>query len=118
MKQINDEVTVNLKDVTGKEVAFSRPVTFPEYETADDVLTGLQNAETAKEIISALNYGSNLKARAKVSAQIKQENQGPEVAINRAVKQLIANRAKLNKPISEADARAKVMANLEAYGIE
>lgn len=118
MKTVQDEVTVKMTGIDGKEVTIKKPVSFPEYESTDDVLTALQNAEVAKLVISALNYGSNLKARAKVTQEIKQENQGPEVAINRAVKQLVANRLKFGKPLTEDEARVKVMANLEAYGIE
>ena len=113
-------VKVNLKDVQGKDVEFERPVTYNELETVDDVLAAAQNADSLANLIAAANYGFNLKARAVVSAAIKQENQGPEVSINRAVKQLVNNWAKLGnkKNRTEADARAMVMANLEAYGID
>ena len=118
MKAITGTVKVNLKDTQGKDVEFERPVTYNELETVDDVLAAAQNPDSLANLIAAANYGFNLKARAVVSAAIKQENAGPEVAINRAVKQLVANRAKFGKPISETDARAKVMANLDMFGID
>jgi hypothetical protein len=118
MKTETGTVTVNLKDAKGQDVKFERPVSYLQLETVDDVLQVAQDPAKLKELIDAANYGFNLKARAIVNAAIKTENQGPEVAINRAVKQLVANRAKFGKVISEDDARAKVMANLEAYGIE
>ncbi len=118
MKQATGTVKVNLKDTQGKDVEFERPVTYLELETVDDVLAIAQDPAKLAELIAAANYGFNLKARAVVNAAIKQENQGPEIAINRAVKQLVANRAKFGKPISEDDARAKVLANLDMFGIE
>ena len=118
MKQATGTVKVNLKDTQGKDVEFERPVTYLELETVDDVLAQAQDPNLLKDLIAAANYGFNLKARAIVNAAIKQENQGPEVAINRAVKQLVANRAKFGKPITEDDARAKVLANLDMFGIE
>ena len=118
MKQVQDEVTVKMTGIDGKEVTIKKPVSFTELETVDDVLAIAQDPEGLKELLVAANYGYNLKARAKVTAQIKTENQGPEVAINRAVKQLVANRLKFGKPITEDDARAKVMANLDMFGIE
>lgn len=118
MKTITGEVTVNLKNAKGEDQAFVRPVSYLELETVDDVLGIAQKPESLKDLIAAANYGFNLKARSIVSAAIKQENQGPEVAINRAVKQLVANRLKFGKPITEDEARAKVMANLDMFGIE
>jgi len=118
MKQITDNVTVNIQDVQGKENKIVRPVTDVELETSDDVLTYAQDKDNLAALIAAANYGFNLKARAKVTAQIKAENQGPEVAISRFVKQLVANAAKNGKTLSEADARAKVLANAEIFGID
>lgn len=118
MKQITDEVTVKMTGIDGKEVTIKKPVSFTELESVDDVLAVSQNPDSLKDLIAAANYGFNLKARAKVTAQIKTENQGPEVAINRAVKQLVANRAKFGKPITEDEARTKVLANLDMFGID
>jgi hypothetical protein len=120
MKQVDDKVTVKMQGIDGKDVEIQKPVSFQEVESVDDVLALAQNPDTLKDLIAAANYGFNLKARAKVTAQIKQENQGPEVSINRAVKQLVNNWAKLGnkKNRTEADARAMVLANLEAYGID
>jgi hypothetical protein len=118
MKLVNDKVTVKMTGIDGKEVSIEKPVSFSELETVDDVLAAAQNAENLKDLIAAANYGFNLKARAKVTAQIKQENQGPEVAINRAVKQIVSNAAKFGKTITEEVARQRVMANLEMFGIE
>ena len=118
MKTISDNVTVNIQDVNGKENKIVRPVSYVELETSDDVLTFCQTKENLDLLLAAANYGFNLKARAKVTAQIKAENQGPEVAINRFVKQLVANAAKNGKTLSEEDARKKVIANAEIFGIE
>lgn len=118
MKTISDNVTVNIQDVNGKENKIVRPVTYVELESSDDVLTYCQDKDNLASLLAAANYGFNLKARAKVTAQIKAENQGPEVAINRFVKQLVANAAKNGKKLSEEDARKKVLENAEIFGIE
>ena len=118
MKQITDEVTVKMNGLDGKEVVIKKPVSFQELESVDDVLATAQNAESLKELIAAANYGFNLKARAKVTAQIKQENQGPGVAIDRLLAQMEKNYAKNGKPFDKEAKRAFIMANLEEFGIE
>lgn len=119
MKQISKTVSVKLTGVDGKEVEVEKPVTFPEYEAAHDVALVLasNDKDAIEELLSSLNYGANLKARAKVTAQIKSENQGPGVAIERMVKQLMSNLTKFGKTPDEKAIRAKIMASPEDYGI-
>lgn len=117
MKTITDEVTVKMTGVDGKEVTIKKPVVFVELETADDVLNFLQTKGNDELLLAAANYGFNLKARAKVTAQIKQENQGPEVAINRLLTQMKKNYEKNGKTFDEAKSRAYILANLDMFGI-
>jgi len=121
MKQITDEVTVKLTGLDGKENAIVKPVQYVELETAEDVLNFMSTAENIPLILAAANYGFNLKARAKVTAAIKQENQGPEVSVNRLLTQMEKNHEKNGKPWNEeikATKRAFIMANLGEFGIE
>ena len=119
MKQITDKVKVGIADVTGKVNDVFADVTYVELDgTAEDISTFIEKPENLALLVSAANYGFNLKARAKVTAQIKAENQGPEVSINRFVKQLVANSVKNGKPITEKAAREKVLANAEIFGID
>lgn len=116
MKTIEDVVKVNITGADGKSTEFTKPVTFPELENVDDVLSFMQKSdESAKELIAAANYGFNLKARSKVTQTIKQENAGPEASINKMVKDMVKARATLGRPISEEDARKTVLTML---GIE
>jgi uncharacterized protein YdbL (DUF1318 family) len=110
MTTINDTVTVNMTGADGKTQAFTKPVSFPELETADDVLGMLSDDAKLNDLIAAANYGFNLKARAKVSQQIKQENAGPENSINKVVKDLVKMFAAMGQVITEDEARAKVLA--------
>ncbi len=110
MTTINDTVTVNMTGADGKTQAFTKPVSFPELETADDVLSLISDEEKLKELLAAANYGYNLKARAKVSQQIKQENAGPENSINKMVKDMVKMFAAMGKTITEDDARKRVLA--------
>lgn len=117
MKQVESTVTVKMQGVDGKEISIEKPVTFPEFESVDDVLTGLQGPE-AKYYIDCLNYGANLKARAKVTAQIKNENQGPEVSVNRLLAQMEKNHEKAGKPFDKEASRAFILANMAMFGIQ
>ena len=118
MKQVNSTVTVKLTGLDGKEVSIERPVSYNEPETADDVLTLLQGSKDDIEYtVGALAYGLNLKARAKVTAQIKNENQGPEVSINRLLAQMEKNHEKAGKPFDKEASRKFILGNLEMFGI-
>ena len=117
MKTVNDEVTVKLTGVDGKEITIKKPVSFVELENSDDVLTYAQDKDNLAALIAAANYGFNLKARAKVTAQIKAENQGPEVSVNRHLAQMEKNYEKSGKPFDKEAARAFILANLAMFGI-
>ena len=112
MQTVNDVVKVNMTGSDGKSVEYTKPVSFPELETADDVLTFVSDESKLKDLIAAANYGFNLKARAKVSQQIKSENAGPENSINKMVKDMVKARTVLGRPISEEDARKVVLSML------
>lgn len=120
MKTIEKTVTVNLTGIDGKPKDIDRPVSYPEYETADDVLNVLTGAskEVVDDLLGSLNYGCNLKARAKVTAQIKQDNQGPEVSINRLLAQMEKNHEKMGKPFDKEASRKFILGNMEMFGIK
>jgi len=116
MKTVSATVTVKLQGVDGKEISIEKPVSYPDFENVDDVLTALQGTE-ANYYIDCLNYGANLKARAKVTAQIKNENQGPEVSVNRLLAQMEKNHEKAGKPFDKEASRKFILANMEMFGI-
>lgn len=113
MKTINDKVTVTSKGLDGKEVTKEAPVSYQEFETADDVLTFLSSGDekAIKGLIAAANYGTNLKARAAVRSTLLDSMQGPDKAVNKAVETLVKAMAALGVPFTEEQARAQIMQN-------
>jgi hypothetical protein len=113
MKTINDEVTVTSKGLDGAEVTKKAPVSYSEYETADDVLAFLTKADekALKSFLGTVNYGVNLKARAAVRSTLLDSMQGPDKAVNKAVETLVKAMAALGVPFTEDQARAQIMAN-------
>jgi hypothetical protein len=114
MKTINDEVTVTSKGLDGAEVTKKAPVSYSEYETADDVLAFLTKADEKglKQFLGTVNYGVNLKARAAVRSTLLDSMQGPDKAVNKAVDMLVKAMHALGKTgFTEADARAQIAAN-------
>lgn len=94
-------------------------------ETDGDVLQLLQEdasavipadaseAETKRirqRTISLVNYALDLKARAKVTAQINSENVDPDKAVDKAVEQFMKMRAALGKPVTLEAAKAMLLA--------
>lgn len=107
MKLIKGTVKVTFGSGDSERIV-EREVTYNEVENADDVLAILQNEDQAKDFFKSANYGINLRARSIVSAAIKDTESGPEKAIEKMVKDMIKARAALGRPITEANAIAKV----------
>jgi hypothetical protein len=84
---------------------FSRPVTYREIESAEDILELLQDPKTAKEAIDNWNYAENLNARAPVRAAILANEAAAASAEEKQIKDLIKVRAAAGKPITEDQAR-------------
>ncbi len=117
MKVTDQTVEVrNLKDASGKEIVPypSKAYKRTEYETVEDLLTALQDPTTAEKIITAANYGLDLKVRANLRNQIMSELGGPGNAIEKLVKDILAMRLKAGKPITEEKARAMALAMNES----
>jgi len=132
MKTISGVVEVKIKDAQGKEIIEQSPVTFPFFESAEDILSVLGDnsgdvvefqladgktvvklAPKTAELLVCENYGANLKARATVRAALLNKLEGPEKAINRQVEQLVKARAAKGKPITEVQARKIVLLTME-----
>jgi hypothetical protein len=62
------------------------------------------------ELLKNATYANDLGQRNKIRAVIVASLEGPEKAIEKAIKDLMAARQSAGKPISEEAARAKVMA--------
>ena len=131
MKNINGTVEFNYKSAEGAEKTEKDSVSYPEFETVDDILTTLDSAqfsdkvdeggkvvklaadiykEFVTEFLTALNYGTSLRARAKVRAVLQSKAEGPDKSINKMVAELVKMRAAQGKPITEEKARAMVLA--------
>lgn len=65
------------------------------------------------ELLSAATYANDLGVRAKIRQALVTAIAGPDKAIEKAVKDLMAARAAAGKPISEEAARARVKAFME-----
>lgn len=116
MKTINDKVTVTSKNAKGEEVTLENPVSYPELESKDDFLTYLSTADDKafKHFMSATNYGLNLKARASVRAELLAKLEGPDKSINKSVESFLKTMQQLGVPMTEEQARATILANIEA----
>ena len=116
MKQITDSVSVKYKTAEGKEAEEISPVSYPEFETSDDVLEYLSKGDkdAISHFIGSVNYGLNLKARAKVRTSILDKVAGPDKAINKMVETLVKGMAALGIPFTEEQARAQIKANQDA----
>ncbi len=107
-----EQSSVTLKVGTAPdEKEFTRAYTKVTYETAADVVEAMQNPDGLKAIIGALNYGLDLKLRAKVRQQLDSESAGPEKALEKMIKTLNAQRVALGKPeLPYEVAKAKAIA--------
>ncbi len=116
----HEQGTVTVRDLTGSDGKKLEPIekayTKTIFETVDDVLSALQNADSAKDTISLLNYAKDLKLRAIVRATILTENEGPGKAIDRLVKDILKMRAAVGKPVTEEVARKMASAMSDAAG--
>lgn len=106
MKIIDDKVKVTFSSPGSDDKVIEGPVSYPVYETADDILELLQ--KDAKSVISDLNYAANMQARAKVRADIKAEHEGPGKKLAKLVKNFIEAMAALNKTVTEDQAIAQL----------
>lgn len=109
MKTFTDRVTAKFGEgLDMKEI--TREYTRVTYETADDVLSELQDPEDIKSILKYVNAGRESTVRTALRNAIMQEEGGPERAFEKLVKDIIKMRAAMGKPVSEA--KAKDMAKL------
>lgn len=111
MKHITSEVEVSVGSGPDKKV-FKGPVSYHELETAEDVRPFLDDKAKLTELIDAANYGFNLKARSKVRQTLIAESAGPDNAVAKLIKSIVANRAAVGRPISEVEARNLAMVTL------
>lgn len=94
---------LDMKEIT-------REYTRVTYETADDVLSDLQDPEGLKNILRFVNAGREAIMRAALRNAIMSSEGGPERALDKLVKDIIKMRAAMGKPVSET--KAKDMAKL------
>lgn len=121
MKTIEGTVTVTYKE-GGEEKEKTAPVSYSEFETAEDILEVIANSTEAdgkptksfSEFLSNLNYGTNLKARSQVRATLLQSlPTSPDKAIEAFAKQLVKMRAAFGKPITLEQAMVLAKAQSE-----
>lgn len=91
-----ETATVTYK-VPGTDKEFSKEYSKVSFETAEDVLAHLQIPEKASVVLDRLNYGYDLKVRAGVRNALITEVAGPETAIAKMAKSIIAVRASMGK---------------------
>lgn len=70
------------------------------FETSNDVLNAMQDAEKAAELIDLINFAIEQKERSSIRQKVVQENGAEERAFESAVKNLMSNREKLKKPVT------------------
>lgn len=105
MKVQTSEVTVSFPIPGVKEPKkVTAPVTYNEYETAEDVLAALSSAEGVSQILRDLNYSSNMQARAEVRAEIKAKFEGPGKAVAKVIRNFVDAMAAMGVKLSESDA--------------
>ncbi len=120
MKQQTGTVEVKLKTADGTEKVEQDTVTYPEFETSQDVLDFISTGDAEKDkanladLLAAANYGFNLKARASVRSRLLDKLAGPDKAINKAIADIMKMKAAMGKPITEEKARALVLALQDA----
>lgn len=97
MKTENGKVTLVVGEGDAKK-EFTKDYQKVIFETAADIVGWLQDAEKAPSVIAALNYGYDLKQRAKVRQQLESTSAGPEKALEKLIKNIQAARTALGKP--------------------
>lgn len=108
------EVAVNIIEDDGKtnkqvKRKFRRFVV----ESVEDVMSLLQNPETARMLIMSANYGYDLYARNAVKAPIAAEEEGPGRLIAKEAERLMESRKKIGRPITLERAIELVRASFE-----
>lgn len=98
------------EDANGKVI-----VTSPADKLLGDAIAFFQAEVGEKgngvlEMLQHVTYSQDLAKRASIRQTLVQSLEGPEKAISKAIKDLMAARAAAGKPISEEKAREKVMA--------
>ena len=104
MKNEQAEVTVKVG-----EKDFSKTYQRTIWEV-QDILAALQTEDGAKGVLKNLNYAVDLKNRANVRNEILNEQAGPEKALDKMAKALIAAKAAMGKTVTMEWALAKVKA--------
>jgi hypothetical protein len=114
MKHEDAKVTLVVGEGDAKK-EFTREYQKTVFETASDVISALQVPEKVEDLIGALNYGFDLKVRAKIRQQLEKETAGPDRAIEKAIKSLMDARAAAGKPITRerAEQLYKIMQESE-----
>lgn len=108
-------VNVNIKGVDGVEKEFTGEGSVELFSTMEDILEAIEvkseNGEESglSEILKLINFGLEAKERTSIRQKTLAKNAGPENSINKAVAQVMKALEAMGKPISEADARKRVM---------
>lgn len=106
----NEIGQVELKVGTGADQkVFKKDYTKVEFELSD--LQELFSGPNSAKALADLNYGWDLKARAKVRAELEKTTAGPEKSFDKLVKTLIDNFASMGMTITreQAEKQAKDM---------
>jgi hypothetical protein len=103
MKTETKSVTVTIGDKD-----YTKSYDRVSFETVDDIMAIFQDVDKTKKFIETANYGTDLKIRAQIRADILNENQGPDKAIEKMAKEMVKARAAVGKVITLEAALAKV----------
>lgn len=106
------EVSVNIVDDNGNQETIKRKFRRILVSTKEELLQLL--SENEYFVMAAFLYGADLLARNTVKGPIAAEVEGPGKMIKSQAEKLVANRAKLGKPISLERAIELVKATMDA----
>jgi hypothetical protein len=131
-RMVKTTARVNVKNDAGKVVQFQDydKVVFEGNEIVDGKVQPVEDMETllgvaieyfqeqvgkdgsgVLEMLKCATYAHDLNRRSSIRQALVAAAEGPDKAINKAVKDLMAAKAAQGKPISEEEARRRVMAD-------
>lgn len=116
MQNPNGVVEIIVAKGTPDEKKFQTNYVKTVFETAADIMSWLQDAGKQADLIASLNYGHDLRARAKVRIALETASAGPDKAIDQMLKKLCSARVAMGKSVTpewQAKKRAEISASLE-----